>query len=220
METEVRNDTYESCLDQRNLDNIETCSNGLLPINFELPQYPGCQFFGSVEYIACYGQGASRLYVGDVVIFYADNCPQYYLDLQSAQANGTLVFFHRAFMGAVYNVATEILLNTNLPATESTIRVEHHMAACITTCWKPANTDVTGGGGPTGGVPPTVLLVPVDTPCDDACCIRTATYRKIEGVWHQDEVAWDSEFVSCPDTPNDCYDPDFSTKCTGGCNFF
>ena len=218
LETESRNDTYESCLDQRYLD-IQTCIDGLIPINFELPQYPGCQFYGSVQFIFCYAPPASRLYVGDIVVSFVDNCPQYYIDLQNAQANGTLVSFHRTFMGSVYNVATEILLDTNLPVTESTVRVEHHLAACKATCWKPAQTDGTGNGDPTGGIPPTVLLVPVDTPCDDACCIRTATYQRINGGWIQSNISWDSSLVTCPLSPADC-STSLYTECSGGCDFF
>ncbi len=149
------------------------CSPGIFPTAIQLPQYPGCTFYISANYVRCsdWALGTEYIHMGDFSIIEHD-CPQFNTDMTNAINNGTKETFIAQFNGSVWGVLTNYLLSQTNGIWSNTV-LEYMVAACNQICIvekRFSDTQFTA-------------LVPVNNRCSEDCCRRITNYIKINGQW-------------------------------------
>lgn len=157
-----------------------SCFDGVLSWPIAIPEYPGCTFNVSVEYIQCSSLtgmfNITSLFLGAIEINDHD-CPAYDQDVNTAIANGTINDFTIAIDKSIWNVVRPILLNGISPTNFAFIEIINRPSSCIKTCY------VLQGGEPFN------YIAPVRIPCGTSCCEVKTTYQFIDGHWQQTSQA-------------------------------
>ena len=137
----------------------------------QLPGYPGCDFWIKYTYQECYPQaGLVRFNIGDVMII-KHNCQQFWDDLETSIANGTVEQFWIGINKLLYKYVTDKLINTVNPSEVLTLAVNYHIASCQKMCIEERREDPQG--------PFKAYYIH----CGDKCCALYTYYSVVNGNW-------------------------------------